>query len=667
MDSLTLIVGIIALATGGGVGFLTARQRSAPAASIENELIGNSEARTHLYLDRFKTTSRWQEVFTVFLSSFMHAFSVDEIAALMTSSLRHEYTDMSILIALGSVRDIMLLQTLASVRTTSLELDGVSCTLVDPPIEKQVAHALALELYELVKKHQHTDKKWFLVRDAQPQLQAHMHQRIHNSGQSMIVPLYFGKVLCGVMLFVDTSIGASHDATADFGRFAVMLGEVLVMWVRCMAPQLMAGTAADPVATLPAHAISTLSVLEQSANAIQGSHESEVYLGELMHYAQTINTYHAETAMLASQTCASLLRLCQADVALFFLPGETTITPSFSLEAMRTQDWSWSHFQGFQGSENHPKFSSEETVHWTDRFVELANQQHTIIQASTMKDIQPLAKTLSEKFELASLVVIPALLRDHVAAILVIGRKQPGAIAESAQLLAMSLASLASMSLATMYLLKQEQSLRGALDNAWSVAGSVTRQAVSALASIAQKRGILTHIDPVKRADWSELIGQAMHLKAEEILPLRMAALCCDLGMVMIPSHIARKEGGLTGEELKLVQNHPIISVSILEGFDIMKQSIPIILHHHERYDGTGYPDGLKQDAIPLGARILAAADAFVHMQIDRPYRKALSLAETLTVLRQGAGTQFDPLVVHAILKMSNQLAQEAETTAVVS
>jgi HD-GYP domain-containing protein (c-di-GMP phosphodiesterase class II) len=94
------------------------------------------------------------------------------------------------------------------------------------------------------------------------------------------------------------------------------------------------------------------------------------------------------------------------------------------------------------------------------------------------------------------------------------------------------------------------------------------------------------------------------------------------------------------------MRQHPALGYDILNGIAFLTDSLPIVLHHHERFDGAGYPDGLSGEAIALGARIFAVADAFDAMTADRHYRQALSLDETMHELRQHAGTQFDPDVV---------------------
>ncbi len=112
------------------------------------------------------------------------------------------------------------------------------------------------------------------------------------------------------------------------------------------------------------------------------------------------------------------------------------------------------------------------------------------------------------------------------------------------------------------------------------------------------------------------------------------------------------KPGKLSLEERAIVNRHPAIGVNILESLDFLKDAVPLILFHHERFDGEGYPSGITDGSIPLGARIIAVADSFNAMTSDRPYRKALSLQQAIEELQNNAGTQFDPTVVEAFLKV---------------
>jgi len=162
-------------------------------------------------------------------------------------------------------------------------------------------------------------------------------------------------------------------------------------------------------------------------------------------------------------------------------------------------------------------------------------------------------------------------------------------------------------------------------------------------------------------AEYAVKIAKGLGFSPTQMEKLRDAALLHDIGRIWIPDHILRKEGPLTPEEMATVKSHPVLGAEILSEIPSLQDKIPAILHHHERYDGKGYPHGLKGWEIPLEARILAVADAFDAMTSDRPYRSARLLRESLEEIYEGAGRQFDPKVVEGFLNVLDEITQGAE------
>jgi len=147
-------------------------------------------------------------------------------------------------------------------------------------------------------------------------------------------------------------------------------------------------------------------------------------------------------------------------------------------------------------------------------------------------------------------------------------------------------------------------------------------------------------------------IGRAMGLSAEDLSILNRGGLLHDIGKLATPPEILDKPGRLTDEELKIMQQHPRDGARILEPIPTFTPLIPIVLQHHERFDGKGYPDGLRGIEIHLLARVLAVADVFDALRSDRPYRAGLPLSNTIDYIGSGAGSHFDPVVVDAFMKV---------------
>jgi putative nucleotidyltransferase with HDIG domain len=146
-------------------------------------------------------------------------------------------------------------------------------------------------------------------------------------------------------------------------------------------------------------------------------------------------------------------------------------------------------------------------------------------------------------------------------------------------------------------------------------------------------------------------IAYQMHLDTKQIESLKYASMLHDAGKVDIPLEILTKTTKLTPQEFRIIKRHPVIGAQILRHLQILKPVIPIIMHHHEKYNGTGYPSKLKKGQIPQGARIMAVADAFEAMVYGRPYRERVDLTAAIKEIKKKSGTQFDPKVVEAFLK----------------
>jgi putative nucleotidyltransferase with HDIG domain len=158
-------------------------------------------------------------------------------------------------------------------------------------------------------------------------------------------------------------------------------------------------------------------------------------------------------------------------------------------------------------------------------------------------------------------------------------------------------------------------------------------------------------------------VATELGLGFEAVRDVELGAVLHDIGKVRVPESILNKPGPLSQDELGIMQMHPEIGEHILRPIHSMKAILPIVRHHHERWDGTGYPDRLAGSGIPLGARIVAVCDAYRAMSEDRPYRKGLSDEEARGELERGAGSHFDADCVAALLRA---LDRHEETATVV-
>lgn len=147
-------------------------------------------------------------------------------------------------------------------------------------------------------------------------------------------------------------------------------------------------------------------------------------------------------------------------------------------------------------------------------------------------------------------------------------------------------------------------------------------------------------------------IGRKLNLSEGEIENLKHAAMLHDLGKIGIPDNILHKRSKLTKKEFEKIKKHPLIGAEIIRSIHFLNGIAPIVLYHHERFDGLGYCAGLKGNEIPIGARIVAVADTYQALISDRPYRKSYKKQEALDIIRESSGTQFDPKVVKVFLEL---------------
>ena len=177
-------------------------------------------------------------------------------------------------------------------------------------------------------------------------------------------------------------------------------------------------------------------------------------------------------------------------------------------------------------------------------------------------------------------------------------------------------------------------------------------ETVTSLAFAIDAKDQYTHGHSRKVSAYSVMTAQALGLKPEEVEEIRLAGLLHDIGKVGIPEPILNKSGPLDADEWETMKTHTVLGAKILEPLQTMNRIGDMVRHHHEFYDGTGYPKRLRGNEIPYGARVIAVADAFDTITSERTYKKARTREDAFAELERCASNQFDPEIVRAFVKI---------------
>ena len=176
-------------------------------------------------------------------------------------------------------------------------------------------------------------------------------------------------------------------------------------------------------------------------------------------------------------------------------------------------------------------------------------------------------------------------------------------------------------------------------------------QTIALLANVIEARDPYTrgHVERVQT--YALELGQALNWLPDELVVLEYGALLHDIGKVSVPEAILNKPGRLTPDELIVIQNHTTAGAKIIQGITHLREALPYILYHHEKWDGTGYPEGLKSEAIPREGRLLALADVYDALTTERPYHKGMKFEDALDLIQRETGIHFDPQMADVFVR----------------
>jgi HD-GYP domain-containing protein (c-di-GMP phosphodiesterase class II) len=250
----------------------------------------------------------------------------------------------------------------------------------------------------------------------------------------------------------------------------------------------------------------------------------------------------------------------------------------------------------------------------------------------------PLFRQICEEEQAFSLVVVPLRFEDTAMGVFTIFFPEKIRVTDDDLSLLTAVADQVSVSIKNAELFADQQQL--------------FRETIEALATAIDSRDHYTGGHSYIVTQYSMIIAKKMGFSKERIELVRLAGFLHDIGKIGVSDTILNKPGKLTEEEMGVIKAHPILGRMIIESIEALKPAARIVYHHHEHYDGSGYPEGLKGEDIPLESRILQVADVFHALTSDRIYRKALTLENAISVIREEMGTVIDPTIGKLFLEI---------------
>lgn len=286
-----------------------------------------------------------------------------------------------------------------------------------------------------------------------------------------------------------------------------------------------------------------------------------------------------------------------------------------------------------------------------ERKVLAAYPKYLILETN---DPKPHYLPTHSQLQLSNLLILPVWVKKNLAALLWLAGSQSEQFTTEDITLARQLADQVAVALANSSLIAELQEMN------WG--------ALQALARAVDAKSAWTAGHSERVAELALKMGKALNLDSNALEDLQRAAFLHDIGKIGVPVRVLDKPSQLDDEEFRLIKRHPDLGAKIIEPINAFRAITPMILQHHERFDGKGYPAGLAGEKIHQGARILAVADVYDAISSDRPYRKGMQIEEVLVLIEGEAGRQFDPVMVHALLKViKKQHQREARSPAAVS
>lgn len=455
---------------------------------------------------------------------------------------------------------------------------------------------------------------------------------------SMVLPVEFGQVQYGLLLvtLLSTSLSLvlSFLAVRNTHRLLGSLAQVVEQFaggdldasIECIGDG-DAGRLAEAFEGMRASLISSSLAMQEFIDELQARVKELTLLTDI------------DSAILAGKSLESILDLATAHVC-ELIGGDFCVVVLTDKKDNRVRVKS---SFGFDKEEN------KQLLSWTrnkvisgDTYRLLESGETTVIRDLSNSSLSYETKETCESFGAKSMLMSPLIVEGRAIGGIFVWYKETQEFSETTMSRFEAFAGQVAVAIKSVTLVDGIRSL--------------TIETLRALVKAIDARDSYTanHSDRVSR--FAVALAQELGLIVEEVQTIEYAGLLHDIGKIGISEQILNKPGALTEEEMDIMKSHTIMSAEIINPIEFLDEIVPIVLHHHEWFNGNGYPSGLSGKDIPLGARILAVADALEAITSDRPYSEARSLLEGMDCLIRGSGVQFDPEMVKAIARVVKRI-----------
>ena len=359
-------------------------------------------------------------------------------------------------------------------------------------------------------------------------------------------------------------------------------------------------------------------------------------------YERLLYLYHSGQAIRPTLDLTDVLEQVAKDAALYTRAhlGFTTLVEEESADLILTASF---EREGNTAAQHHRKIEE-----WFVR--RTAGTGETVI---AQQDSLPSRSLLGYELELRSpvfLLCVPIAGRERVIGVVTVVRCGPRAGFNSSEVqMVEEMAGQAAMAVEQAVLFAKMRSYASEVELSYDTTLKVLMAALDT-------KDAVTHGHSERVSRLTVAVAKEMGVPQEQLVDIERGALLHDVGKIGVPDEVLQKPDSLNEREYEAMQKHPLLAGLMISNVGFLEGAMPILLYHHERFDGTGYPFGLKGEAIPLEARIFAVVDAYDAMTSDRPYRKAMPPEAALLEIERNAGVQFDPLVVEAFTRVIDRM-----------